>query len=871
MLDSVGRKICHSADVEVLYLLFLGRLPENARVREDNFGRAVLDVAAAMIASGEFREQVLTRFLAEGLLPHDRLDAAALRHVIASAGEIGLTASALSDFGPEVYFKLDLAPLEGAAFVTAAYRAILAREPDAEGSESYLERLEAGTLSKREIARELLSSEEFRASGRSLRMIWDESSPFDENGAVAPFGWRSALHRIFASQPVCRIVEQCHGPAGRQFIVALNPIQPGLVLHLDAPPKSGTGVEASFRKGRLFIEGWALAREGVAEIKIALDGEPVGSVRRGLQRLDVAAAFPDWPKARESGFAAVLLDADVPPETRAMQILLRDKTGRTAGIECFSSTASADEEAQSPDVSAAADRAALERIAKGSGQRPIFCAMLAIDPSETCVTQTRRTLDSLCKQSHPEWWALIVLRDRGITQPMLRGRLLARRDDPVSLHDRLVEGGEDLPVLREHVLDGFAEVAGHVEALIGGGSEALASVLCRRAGGRPAFAILLEPGEVLARDALLELAARSVLDGETELISSGAEDGEWPLYAIGADVLQRTEAVLDDLVDLGARALAEHCAEKADATAHIPLALSISGCEAGEERRQDDIPGWEAGRDHEAELWAIRESGLFDETYYRTNNPDLPGGLDLPRHFLEFGAREGRNPNRMFDLAYYLRKYPDVARGGQNPLIHFIHHGAAEGRRPCRFFDPAFYLQTYEDVARSGVNPLRHYLESGETEGRSPARLDYPEWCDLYDTMSDDDRAAIATRLAELPSQPLISIGVVVDSGCVTEPVRRMLLSITRQLYPIWELWVGIDPRAVAARAPIAELAAAEKRITLVDLLPNMDRATAANLLLDRAQGAFVAWIGAHDELAETALYLVAEELNRHSDADILY
>ena len=122
----------------------------------------------------------------------------------------------------------------------------------------------------------------------------------------------------------------------------------------------------------------------------------------------------------------------------------------------------------------------------------------------------------------------------------------------------------------------------------------------------------------------------------------------------------------------------------------------------------------------ETEIRVIRESGLFDEAYYRANNPKLAPSVDPVRHFLERGAGEGRQPNRMFDPAFYLGQNPDVAQSGDNPLVHFIHRGAAEGRRPHHDFDPAFYLARYPDVARAGQDPLLHYLSTGEREGRKP-------------------------------------------------------------------------------------------------------------------------------------------------------
>ena len=131
-------------------------------------------------------------------------------------------------------------------------------------------------------------------------------------------------------------------------------------------------------------------------------------------------------------------------------------------------------------------------------------------------------------------------------------------------------------------------------------------------------------------------------------------------------------------------------------------------------------PDGSASASWETDIQAKRESGLFDEAYYRANNPDLPPDTDAVRHFLDRGAGEGRQPNRMFDPVFYLSRNPDVAQSGDNPLVHFIHNGAAEGRRPHRHFDPAFYLTRYPDVARAGQNPLLHYLLYGEKEGRKP-------------------------------------------------------------------------------------------------------------------------------------------------------
>lgn len=46
---------------------------------------------------------------------------------------------------------------------------------------------------------------------------------------------------------------------------------------------------------------------------------------------------------------------------------------------------------------------------------------------------------------------------------------------------------------------------------------------------------------------------------------------------------------------------------------------------------------------------------------------------------------------QLFDAAWYLRRYPDVAASGSDPLQHFVKHGAAEGRDPLPCFSFSGY------------------------------------------------------------------------------------------------------------------------------------------------------------------------------------
>jgi GT2 family glycosyltransferase/glycosyltransferase involved in cell wall biosynthesis len=83
----------------------------------------------------------------------------------------------------------------------------------------------------------------------------------------------------------------------------------------------------------------------------------------------------------------------------------------------------------------------------------------------------------------------------------------------------------------------------------------------------------------------------------------------------------------------------------------------------------------------------MARSGLFDRRWYVTAYPDVAAsGVDPLRHYIAFGAREGRNPSPFFNSLDYLASNADVARAGLNPLAHFVLYGASEGR-PYRDLD----------------------------------------------------------------------------------------------------------------------------------------------------------------------------------------
>lgn len=153
----------------------------------------------------------------------------------------------------------------------------------------------------------------------------------------------------------------------------------------------------------------------------------------------------------------------------------------------------------------------------------------------------------------------------------------------------------------------------------------------------------------------------------------------------------------------------------------------------------------------------LNESGLFDETFYRSQFepyepiPDalvhyqtagwllgyrpnrffdplwyarthkLPAGVEPLLDFITEGDAAGRNPHPLFDSAYYRTSNPDLA-GYTKPLFHhFINYGIHEKRNPLPLFDVDYYVSRSPDVAKE--DSLDHYFHFGAWEGRNPHPL----------------------------------------------------------------------------------------------------------------------------------------------------
>lgn len=284
----------------------------------------------------------------------------------------------------------------------------------------------------------------------------------------------------------------------------------------------------------------------------------------------------------------------------------------------------------------------------------------------------------------------------------------------------------------------------------------------------------------------------------------------------------------------------------------------------------------------------IGGSGLFDASWYLETYPDVAArGVDPVRHYVRYGAREGRDPNRLFSSSWYLANYPDVAQSGLNPLAHYVLHGAAEGRNPGPLFDTKWYIEANPDVAAAGVNPLLHFLRHGSREGRRPnsqvdsgawlapsAQITSPHGKNAQHKTFDQDSARqfiAATRsgaghVALLRDRPLVSVILPTRDRATLLPAA--IESVRGQTYDCWELLIVDDGSTDATQSVLASFLG-DPRIRMLQT-DGVGVAAARNTALAQAKGRFFAYLDSDNSWRREFLEIATAYLLER-DLDLVY
>jgi O-antigen biosynthesis protein len=112
---------------------------------------------------------------------------------------------------------------------------------------------------------------------------------------------------------------------------------------------------------------------------------------------------------------------------------------------------------------------------------------------------------------------------------------------------------------------------------------------------------------------------------------------------------------------------------------------------------------------------------LFHTRFYWSQLENAEDAAKDPiSHYTSKGASQGVSPHPLFDRVWYRFGNSDVVEFGMDEFVHFLLKGDREGRSSHPLFDPIFYLRNNPEVAASTIGPLRHFLEIGWREGRNP-------------------------------------------------------------------------------------------------------------------------------------------------------
>jgi ADP-heptose:LPS heptosyltransferase/GT2 family glycosyltransferase/tetratricopeptide (TPR) repeat protein len=356
-----------------------------------------------------------------------------------------------------------------------------------------------------------------------------------------------------------------------------------LKLYIERPEIADGSAELTIRCG-LLIEGWALARSGVASIDLALNGDFLTSAHYGMPRLDVAKAYPNWANSEYSGFVISIPGQLLPKGHHAVHVTLRGKSGNTRQVDFRIDVAECSDDGLKRKISQA-EIDLQQRILSGLNWHPKFCLLMAIRNDKAELTRATATLASVREQAYSDWHVFIKAAPR-----------------------QLQTRGGEVEFLPNSVLAALEGVSDRVEILRYGEAQQLTD-LASRFGESVLFG-LLAAGDELGKDALLEFAVTSGMYRDADFfysdelrispVSKAVEPflkPQWSpdlllstnyvghLWFATAELLGRTGATSEDVVLFGEYDLVLRLTEAARAIRHIPELL----CSRGDQRLDCEV------------------------------------------------------------------------------------------------------------------------------------------------------------------------------------------------------------------------------------------------------------------------------------------
>lgn len=151
----------------------------------------------------------------------------------------------------------------------------------------------------------------------------------------------------------------------------------------------------------------------------------------------------------------------------------------------------------------------------------------------------------------------------------------------------------------------------------------------------------------------------------------------------------------------------------------------------------------------------IRASGLFDESWYRSQLGPSEHVGDAITHFVTDGADRGLQPHPLFDPGYYRRHDRAARRSDADPFTHFLKGGCRRGLDPHPLFETAHLLTAAPEASRHRYGAFGWYLVDRERRRPSPS------------SMVPSERAPTPARFIELVQAALAEHAAVPDHTAI--------------------------------------------------------------------------------------------------------
>jgi hypothetical protein len=265
-------------------------------------------------------------------------------------------------------------------------------------------------------------------------------------------------------------------------------------MHIDLPRIVG-GVAGTTVRTSLAITGWALARKGVASIEIWLDGKRVARAHYGIRRDDVRDAFPNWNDNLLSGFAAVLSRSLLTEGSHEVVVKLIDGASHAESVTFAVNVQNLAENEGPGQLRRKMSQTEIrlqERVLLAIGWRPSFRLLLILEENEAFFDAALATVATLHEQAYAQWRLQVMA-----SSEKMASRFRARIVRKFGHADERVDVGawpDTVPL---------AQIAAPKGEL-----------------GEPTLIGILDAGDALGCDALLEFAIATGLEPEADFFYS---------------------------------------------------------------------------------------------------------------------------------------------------------------------------------------------------------------------------------------------------------------------------------------------------------------------------------------------------------------